>query len=404
MRYYAIRITDPKTGEILLPNLNGKPGFTRQPDNPQLNTYTSLINGASPTTVGGTNFAAQTIEIDLPITFLHEPVPGAYVRVWGISLSEIGQASDLQGLNIAIYGVMAKGLPLANPAQSGLLASGQIYQSFGNWVNTDMTLDIYVFFAGSSPTSNQTTGNPSSVTTAPLPSTNNAPANLTFQWSSGQNFLTSVANSLLSVFPKYKIQGAVNPNLIWTGPSETGFFATITQFAQYLNQLSQKIIGGSAPNTQTYAGVSLTLQNNTISIGDGTTQTNPKQIQFIDLVGQPTWSQPFQVQITCIMRADVNVGDYIKLPATPGITQSGSASQFFNPSQGNQFSTAKSGSIFSGTFQITAIRHVGNFRNPAAQSWVTTLDLLLVTNPTSTVASLPVIYKGNSNYSFYLPK
>jgi len=403
MRFYRIVVSDPATGDVFVPNYNGKPGFSRVAASPLLSTYTSLNQGGSVSVAGSTNPAAQNIEIDLPVTFLHEPVPGAYLRIWGISLAEIGQANDLQGMNVAIYGGMAKGLPLANPQQSGLLASGQILQSFGNWIGTDMTLDMYVFFGGSSPTSNQTSGNPSSTSTTPLPSTNQNPANLTWLWKANQSFTEAVANTLSTAFPKYQIQGAVSPNLVWNGAPEVGYFATPAQFAQYINALSQKIIGGYAPNPQAYPGVSLTLQNNVITISDGTTQTSPKQINFLDLIGQPTFSQPFQVQVSCVMRADISVGDYVKLPPGPGITQSGSASQYFNAQPGNQYSTAKSGSIFSGTFFVTAIRHIGNFRNPSHASWITTLDLGYQLPNATVVSSMPVLYSGNNSYKFYLP-
>ncbi|WP_157661700.1 hypothetical protein [Burkholderia ubonensis] len=386
-----------------MPNVGGRPGFSRQPANPSLSTYTSLNSLGSVAIPGSSNPYAQNIELDLPVTFLHEPLPNAYLRIWGISLTEIGQASNLQGMNVAIYGGMSAGLPLANASQSGILASGQILQSFGNWIGSDMTLDMYVFFGGSSPTSNQTTGNSSTTSTTPLPATNQNPANIIWQWSAGQSFNSAVTNSLSTVFPKYQIQGTASPNLAWTGAPEIGFFATVKQFAQYLNELSQKIIGGSTPNQQSYPGVFLAFQNNTITIGDGSTQTTPKQINFIDLIGQPTFSQPFQVQVSCVMRADIKVGDYVKLPPGPGIIQSGSASQFFNVQPGDQYSTAKSGSIFSGTFLVNAVRHVGNFRNPAAQSWITTLDLAYQPTPTSTVQAMPVLYSGNNSYNFHLP-
>lgn len=397
-------ISDPATGEIFVPNINGQPGFSRQPADTTTSTYTSLNTGMVVTQIGGTNPAAQTVELDIPVTLMHQPVSSAYVRVWGISLAEIAQSANLNGMNIAVYGGMAQGLPLANPAQSGLLAGGQILQAFGNWVNNDQSLDIYMFYGGSSPTSNQTTGNPSTTATTPTPTTNDAPANLTFQWKQGQDFISTVATPLMGIFPKYKIEGAVNPNLVWSsGQAVTGFFNTLNQFAQFLNDLSQKIIGGYAPDTKTYPGVCLTLQNNTISIFDGSTQTHPKQIQFLDLIGQPTWGQPFQVQVTCVMRADLSVGDYVTLPASPGVISSGSQSQFYNPIGGNQYASLKSGTVFTGTFQVVAVRHIGNSRQPAAQAWITTIDLIQVSTSQSTVDELPVLYNGNNAYNFTLP-
>ena len=418
MRYYKIVISDPATGEVFVPN--GKAGFKRTPYTTTAASYTSLIPGASVFTVGGTNPAAQMIEVDLPVGFMHLPLQNGFVKIYGVSIAEIAYASNLNGMNIAIYGGMAKGLPLANPNQAALLVSGQVQPAFGNWINNDQTLSFYVSISGSSPSSNQVTGQPNlAASTTPLPATNAAPANLTWQWTAGQTFSQAVVNALQTAFPKYKIQGATLPNLAWTsGQADTGFFASLQQFAQYLSALSQKIIGGFLPNLTNYPGVSITLQNNTITLGDGSVITTPKQIQFIDLIGQPTWAgQTNTVQATCRMRGDINAGDYVKMPNTPGLSAIGgsigqgqisqaSMSQYFNVQPGSTYSSPSSGSIFTGTFQVSQVRHVGNSRQPDALAWLTTLDMYLATDAkdATVVSALPVIYNGNSNFSYSLPQ
>jgi hypothetical protein len=399
VRYYRIIITDPtQNNAVLVPNVNGIPGFSRQPYNSNLSTYTSLNVGASAYDQGGSNPAAQMVEMDMPVTYAHTPGQNAFIKVWGVGLAEIAQASNLNGLNVEIYGGMAKGLPLANPAQSGLLIRGQILQSYGNWIFPEQSLSLYVANLGSSPSSNQVTGKPSTTGTVPLPTTNNQPANIVFQWKPGQPLLSPLVSTLQLAFPQYSIVGAVHDGLVWAGAEATGFFATVEQFAQYLNQKSLSIISGYAPafGPGSYPGVSLTLQNNTITIADGTTQTTPKQIQFVDLVGQPTYSQPYTIQVTCVMRYDINCGDYITMPLVQGTISSGSNSQYFNPQPGNTYSSQKSGSAFSGTFMVAAVHHVGNSRGPDAASWVTTLDLLSPTAPQSVVAKYPVLYTGTS--------
>jgi hypothetical protein len=402
-RYYKIVITDPQTGEILIPNYNGKPGFSRLNYSPLLATYTSLYAGGTVSSLGSVNGNALRVDLDIPVTYMHEPMANSYIRIYGISLQEIAQGANLQGMNIAVYGGFAKGLPLANPAQSGLLCSGQIYQCFGNWIGVEQTLDIYMVVGGSSPTSNQTTGLPSGPSTVPVPTTNFNPANITFQWEPGQPLMTPVIKALSTAYPKYNIQGAVHEGLVWTGTAATAFFAKLSQFAEYLNRASINLISGYAPD-RSYQGVSLTLQNNTIAILDGTTATNPKQIQIVDLIGQPTWSQPYTIQSTCHMRADIKVGDYVKLPATPGTTQPGSSSQFFNTTPGNVYSQAKNGSVFTGLFQVSAVRHVGSSRDGQGTAWVTTLDMQSRSEPTATVDTLPTVYVGDNSFNFFLPR
>jgi hypothetical protein len=148
--------------------------------------------------------------------------------------------------------------------------------------------------------------------------------------------------------------------------------------------------------------VQITLYNNTVVIQDCTTQTVPKKINFTDLIGQPTWQKLQTIQVTCVLRADIGCGDFVSLPNTPGITTPGSYSQAFS-TPGVTTSSPKQGTVFTGTYQVNAVRHVGNSRSPLAAGWVTVLDLVLRPTPTNTVASYPVIYNGSNTYSFTLP-
>lgn len=417
MRYYRIVISDPTTNEVWVPNFNGTPGFTKVPADPSVSTYTSLNSGASVSQIGSTNPYAQMVELDVPMSVMHQPLQNSHIQIWGIGLVEQAQAPNLQGQNISIYGGMAAGFPLANPAQSGLLASGQIQQSFGNWIGTDMTLDVYMYFNGSSPSSAQTTGQPPTPSTLPLPASTDTPANIIFQWQPSQPLMTPLVNALQTAFPKYRIVGQVNSNLVWSGSPATGFFGKLSQLCKYVHDKSLTMINGYAPDTNPthlgfYPGVSITLQNNTIIVSDNSIATNPKAIQFIDLVGQPTWNAPFQVQVSCVLRGDINVLDYVTLPQGQGTIQQDSKSQYlqqgassdaFNPAPGDQFTTQKNASIFNGVFQVIGMRHVGSSRQPDAQSWITTLDLRYMQAPSSTVDALPVVYSGSNTFGFYLP-
>lgn len=403
MRYYSIVIRD-KSGNVLIPNFNGQPGFTARPYQTNLSTYSSLNAGANVFQRGSTNPAAQRVEIDIGITAMDSAVPNSFVRVHGVGLAEIGQSANLNGLHVDIYAGMATGLPLANPNQSGLIASGQIVQAYGNWVGVEQTLNIFVGAGGSSPDSSETTGQPGVLL---APTTNNAPANITFQWKAGQPLLTPLINAFQTACPQYSVVGAVHPGLVWSGATSTGFYATLSQFAQFLRQKSLSIIGGYAPSSSSgaYPGVSLVLFNNTITIADGTTQTTPKQIQFIDLVGQPTNSQPLTVQACCVMRADIHCGDYVTLPLEPGITEASGGSQYYQPTPNNNgYSSQKSGSIFTGTFLVTGVRHVGDSRDPGFTAWVTTLDMKLASPARQVVPVLPTIWSttvGPNKYGFF---
>jgi hypothetical protein len=402
VRYYRIVIVN-KQGDVLIPNFEGQPGFTPRPYDSTLSTYTSLNAGANVFTIGGSNPAAQTLEVDIALTSMDASLPGSFVRVWGIGLGELAQAQNLNSMQVYVYGGMAKGLPLANPAQSGLLASGQIYSSFGNWTGTDMKLDIFLTAGGSAPSSSDTTGQPG---TTLAPTSNDAPANLVFQWQPGQPLLTPLINTLQTAYPQYSVVGVVHEGLVWSGATATGFFSKLGQLAQYVRQKSLSIIGGYAPATvpQSYPGVSMTLFNNVITISDGTTQTTPKPIQFVELLGQPTWVDSYTVNCACTMRADIHVGDYITLPPLAGITTAGSNNQFFQPTpSAGPNSGLKNNSIFTGTFQVINVRHVGDSRDASGLSWVTVFNLIQASPPTQTVSTLPTIWSstvGPNKYGF----
>lgn len=406
MRYYGILIIN-RDGLVMVPNYNGRPGFTPVPYTDGLWSYTSMNAGMNQQQRGSTNPAALRVEMDIATTAQDAVCPNSFVRIHGVGLAEISQASNLNGAEVQVFGGMAAGLPLANPNQAGLLCSGQIVQAFGNWIGVDQTLEFYVGASGSSPDSSQVTGVPG---TTLAPTTNSTPAGFVFQWAAGQPLMVPLVNCLSQVFPQYAIVGAVHPGLVWSGATTTGYYKTLPQLAQWISQKSISMISGYAPpvvpGPDTYSGVSIILFNNTIIISDGTTQTLPLQIQFQEIVGQPTWSQTNTVQTACVMRADVQVGDYVTLPDLPGITQQGSFNQFFNPNPfGNGYSDQKSGTIFTGTFMVTAVRHVGDSRDPGATSWVTTIDMKLASTPMYPPSPLPFVYQpsaAGNKYGFTL--
>lgn len=333
MRSYKITISDPVTGEILVPDLNplSRAGFARASAGSGASTFSSVVSGS---TLPG----ALNIEMDIPIYQFAQPAGKAYLAVWGIGLKQVGQASDLNGKLIQMSGGMAKGLPLANPNQFGPLAQGQIFQAFGNWQGTNQALNI-VFY--------------------PATGAADAPLNFSFNWLAGQSLNSAIGATLKTVFPTLTQSININPNLILSH-DQPGVYQSLQQFARYVSDISESIIGG------TYGGVRMTIQGNQIIVYDGTTQTTPKQIQFVDLIGQPTWVGFSTITIECVLRHDIQVGDYILMPK---------AQVSITPASNPQYRDA---SVFQGTFQVGSVRHVGNFRQPDAASWVTVIEAYTV--------------------------
>ncbi|WP_109482486.1 hypothetical protein [Paraburkholderia sp. C35] len=405
-RYFQIRITDPKTGKIFVPNYNGKPGFSLQEYDAQMWTYSSLYSYGHPATLASNNPNALQVAFDIPVSFMDAPVGDAYVRIDGVSLQEISGGANLNGMNFVMYGGMAKGLPLANPAQIGQLVTGQIKQCFGNWIDTEQYLMFYIQAGGSAPSANQVTGSVPIAGTVPIPTTNATPPIIRYQCAPGQTMQSAIVACLQTTYPQYSIAGSIDPRLVWSGTAATGIFQTLPQFANYIRNASLNLVGGYAPDLTAYSGVRMTLESNTITLFDGTAQQTPKQIYVTDLVGQPTLSEPLTIQATCVLRGDIRVGSYVALPLGQLFINEKANVGYVQPPPVAAINT-KSTIAFQGSYMVSSVRHVGDSRNTQGTAWITLLDLLQthVYDPKDDVYAQQVLSGSNqSAYKFFLPK
>ena len=279
---------------------------------------------------------ALNVELDMPIYAFANPAGYSSLRIWGIDLKEIVGASYYNKKLIRVTVGMAKGLPLANPKQQGLVLEGIVNQCFGNWQGVDMTLDFIVVYG--------------------IGGTEPLPKNIVLNWKRGVTLGAAVKSSLAVAAPKVKCADNTSQSLV-LGQDESGFYYNMAQFAAYVREVSRHI--NTDPN---YPGVNISYAGGTFYLYDGTSPKTPKQIVFNDLIGQPAWIAFNVVQFKTAMRGDFTVNDYIKLPGGQVTTQAQSASQF------------RDSSVISGVFQIQTIRHVGNFRQPDANSWVTIFE------------------------------
>lgn len=300
-------------------------------------TYTSFANGRNLP-------AALTVNFDIPVAPFASPMQnGAFIKVWGISLQDIAQAKDLTGKNIKVYGGFQKGLPLANPAQAGLLVQGYIFQSFGNAIGTEQSLDLIVMPG-----------------VGPASGTNKRdPKNIVLNWKQGSSMADAVKNTLSVAYPGFTASININPKLVLLH-DENGYYENVSQFAAYINATSKAIIGGD------YQGVDILLTEKAFSVYDGSQTsggTSAKTVDFKDLIGQPTWIESPSIQFKCPMRADIKVGDKVTMPKT-NVTNTAQA----------QSSLVNQKVSFQGTFQIASVRHVGDFRQPSGDSWATVFN------------------------------
>jgi hypothetical protein len=258
------------------------------------------------------------------------------ITIHGIALADISQAQQYAGMLITVKAGFVTGLPLANPAQAGVILQGTIFQSWGNWVGTERNLNFLV--------------NYSAYTYA-------QPGQFQLNCPAGTSLIAALTQTLNVAYPTLPIvnQSAgqyVFPQFVG------GYYRTLTQLAKFVQSITTPI---AAPGLQIAI-----LPNQTILLSDtiGPPPQNPKAIAFNDLIGQPTWVDVNQMQFWTQMRGDIQVGNYVTmppgLPNAPGIVSTAGQSL---PS------STKYVTSFQGQFVIQAVRQVGNFRDAAGASW-----------------------------------
>lgn len=297
--------------------------------------YGSHVNGAL-------DPGALQLEFDVNVAELATPIGAMDVKLWGVSLTTIGQASDFNGKFLRLAAGMKQGLPLANPDQYNEVLFGRIQNAFGNWIDIAQWVEFIVLPGSATINQNDSAG-----------------LNIVFSVKAGQPFGPAIQQALKTALPNSPTpKVSVSSDLILP-TDEDHVSGSLFEFAKYLKQRTKAIKGG------TYSGVDLSWSGNTLSASDNVTGT-PKNtnIAFNDLIGQPTWIGPGQVQVTTALRGDIGWGELVTLPNTPVTTAPS------NPL------TQLNKSVFQGQFQVSGIRHLGNYRQPSALAWVTVFNLV----------------------------
>jgi hypothetical protein len=339
MRYYDLRISNA-AGQVYQPTATAN-GFTLG-NGPT--TFTSFVNGK-------TILGALNLEIDMPVAPFNTPQGQGIIRVWGVGLPMIGQASNLNGANFTLSAGMKPGLPLATAAtnQAGIIAQGLIFQAFGNWQGVNQTLDLICY-----------------------PGAAQQDQDIQFYWPAGMSLSTALSATFTQAFSQFNLKSDTSQIANITQQSDGSHHATsLQQLADYIQQRSQQI--GSATFGESYSGVQIKIVGNTISAYDNSIQSAPLQLAFQDLIGQPTWMSPGTISFKAVMRSDIALGSLIKFPA-------GISAPFALTTAGAAAPNAPSNSktAFQGTFNVTELHHFGNFRQADAESWNTSFTAVPV--------------------------
>lgn len=307
MRFYDLQITDPTSGK------------------------TTFSAGSYPN--GTYDPGALNVIFDLLVYPQATPMGASTILIEGIDPALLTNAQQFAKQQVTFKGGMGQGLPLANPAQQGLLAQGEVFQVFANWIGTEVNLALVLI--------------PSSYTLA-------NPGNIVLNWTSGTSLSTALQNTLKAAYPKASVQMNIADTVL--SHDEKHNASTLSGLATLLNDI-------------TTTGVQIVINGNTIQVYDNTYKPGPKQLVFTDFVGQPMWIQPNVIQIFTVLRGDIQMGDILQMPQgyvnLPGFVQTTANAQ---PSLNNYKSAMQ------GNFIVQAIRHIGNLRQPNGNAWTTVIN------------------------------
>jgi hypothetical protein len=116
-----------------------------------------------------------------------------------------------------------------------------------------------------------------------------------------------------------------------------------------------------------YQGISIFVNNNTISVIDGTVapSTAPVSINFNDMMSQPTWQDLATVQVDLVARGDIVPHQRVQLP--PFVSQNTASSR----------SGFRNNSTFTGIGSVLWVRHVGDLRQANGNAWKTTCTIFM---------------------------
>lgn len=281
---------------------------------------------------------ALNIEFDIITAPYGTPIGTQVIMIHGISLADVSQAKQYTGMKVELRAGMKKGLPLASPKQAGIIAAGQIFQSFGNWEGTEMVLNFVI-------------------TPSPYSMTN--PGNIVLNWPKGSDLKDALSAIFSLAYPGYPVVMNLSQAI------------TEIDILHYCSSLEQ--LGTFVENTTTAMGnpVYITIQSGQIIVSDALFVPPVVKLDIYDMVGQPVWIGVNEIQIKLIMRADISIRSHVEMPKeleyAPGVVLTSAAAYS---------SQEKYKSAFNGKFRVKEQRSLGNYKAPSGASWITMINCL----------------------------
>ena len=300
---------------------------------------------------GGYNFSALQITFDINVIDQDDFSSGAMITIYGLPLSFIAQAVNLFSAKVKLYAGFIPGLPLTQGAEMGLIFSGEVWSAYANWEGVSQSLNLIV--------------NP-----MPYADETSKPVSITVDGKKGQKLSDVLSSSLKTAFPDKELIINISDQLVLSEDWPT----VVTSLGDLSMLLSRATPGMTGDRS--YHGVSLIVQRGAIRIFDSSFIGTQRVVKLKDFVGQPTWLGYNYVSFKFVMNPNISVSDTLIIPPdiNKGITSvltTGNGYQHFN----------KSNAItFTGEYRVQAVRHIGDFRNPSGEAWVTVVEATPMTN------------------------
>lgn len=303
---------------------------------------------------GTPNRQAQNVELDVLVYSGQAAAGNSTITIHGPHLGELMDANNLYTQTVTVKAGMQKGLPLVKPEQAGTIFKGMVFESFANWIGTNMELSLIL---------------------TPTAHSQENPGNYTFSWKRGQLLSDALTQTLTKALPGYPIDMQISPQVVTTADHH-GVYYTLDELAYAVSEWTQAYFSHLQ---QGYIGVDIGVSRGTITVTDGTQPPlGITTIDFLDLVGQPTWIGTQRLQFITVMRGDLSLGSVVKMPQ--GISD---VPGFVTTTQESKPSQQRYQSTFRGPFFIRKVRYVGNFRASSGEMWVSIFEAVPFGGPSS---------------------
>jgi hypothetical protein len=265
----------------------------------------------------------------------------ATLKVFNLPLKYFLRQSDFRGKTILIKGGMSKGLPLANPAQQGILLFGEIQYCIGEREKGTNFLTFSIIYTAATPPKN----------------------GFILDWKKG----TKLKDALKNTFQNAGVTANnFNINLDdnkWIAPQDVkAGYQSDKQFATYLDYI-----------TKGEVKMAVNAPAKTYLITDNSKTTpKPKVISIFDFIGQPTWTEgtgndgkpTANVALPVVLRGDIYWWDEIEIQ-DPQVSKVGVSAAIGLPDN------ARVG--FTGKVRVFQITHIANYSATGGENWQTLL-------------------------------